>query len=591
VAAMLIYILGVFIIATFNYSQERQRFLADIDIRLLAAASNIPKILPPNFHDIARTPDAISKEQDDHNLELMSRHAQSGDLTYLYSYVMIDGEIYFTSCNYTQEDIDQNQVVKYWTDYPEGAEEYYAAMTADEPIFVTAGDRWGLFRTILIPMKSPNGQPYVAAADMDITVIENTLHHAIWSVVGMSVLLLSLIVPLLLAYRHTFVKMNSELKVLNKQLQADINQALILETELKQATRDANKANEIKGQFLSNMSHELRTPINGILGMNELLLDMELTEEQVEYIGLCNNSATVLLDTVNQILDVAAIEAGGLTLNKQQVNSRAYFDDIISMFSVHVRTKKLNLVLTLGQDFPAEISIDPVHLRKVLINLISNAIKFTNEGGIKVLVSWRAGFVHGMVQDSGIGIPECSQQRIFETFQQVDNSYTREYMGTGLGLPISQQICEMMGGKLFLYKSDEQGSIFKFHVEAAANSKELMPALKLPLNNEICVFTDSDILRSWFFSELNQPHFKAIADLQETSLKLDSFSYILVDSDASDSDLIRVFDQIESKQQQIIFFSWVGQSLPVELKKQVKLLRKPMLISALAEVLNDENQQ
>ena len=148
-----------------------------------------------------------------------------------------------------------------------------------------------------------------------------------------------------------------------------------------------------------------------------------------------------------------------------------------------------------------------------------------------------------------------------------------------------------MGGKLFLYKSDEQGSIFKFHVEAAANSKELMPALKLPLNNEICVFTDSDILRSWFFSELNQPHFKAIADLQETSLKLDSFSYILVDSDASDSDLIRVFDQIESKQQQIIFFSWVGQSLPVELKKQVKLLRKPMLISALAEVLNDENQQ
>ena len=123
--------------------------------RLLAAASNIPAILPENFHDIARSPKAISYEQDQHNLELMTLHTTSGDLTYLYTYVMVDGAIYFTACNYTVEDIENNQVVTYWTGYPEGAQEYFDAMTADEPIYVTAGDSWGLFRTILMPMTSP----------------------------------------------------------------------------------------------------------------------------------------------------------------------------------------------------------------------------------------------------------------------------------------------------------------------------------------------------------------------------------------------------------------------------------------------------
>jgi signal transduction histidine kinase len=588
-AAFLFYVLGVFIIAAVNYSQERERLLADIDTRLLAAASNIPNILPRDFHDIARTPDAISKEQDLHNLELMNRHTQSGALTYLYSYVMVDGMIHFTSCNYTQEDVENNQVVTYWTDYPEGAKEYFDAMTAEEPIFVTAGDRWGLFRTILMPMKSPSGLPYVAAADMDITLIENTLTHAIWSVVGMSVLLLIIVVPLLLAYRYTHSIMNSELKTLNTKLQIDIDQALILEAELKQATHDANMANDIKGQFLSNMSHELRTPINGILGMNELLLDMDLTDEQVEYISICNSSALVLLDTVTQILDVAAIESGGLTLKQKSVNSRAFFDEIISMFSAQAGAKKLDIVLTLGQDFPAEIIIDPVHLRKVLINLIGNAIKFTSTGGIKVLISWRAGYLHGMVQDSGIGIPEDSQQRIFETFQQVDNSYTREYAGTGLGLPISQQICDIMGGELSLYQSNKQGSVFKFHIEAAAKGKELVPELKLPAKGSVCVFTDSEILRNWFFSELNQPSFKGVEGVKDASLNLSSFSYLIIDSNGTEEDLLILADKLDLKRQQLLFLSWVGQGLSSELKNQVKLLRKPVLISELVNAFNNGN--
>ena len=243
VGAISIYTLGVILIASISYWQERQRFLAEIDMRLLAAASNIPSILPDDFHDIARNKDSISAEQDQLNLELMTQHARSGDLTYLYSYVMVDDMIYFTSCNYTQADIDNDQVVTYWTDYPEGAQEYFDAISASEPIYVTAGDRWGLFRTILMPMKSPSGLPYVAAADMDITVIERSLMRSVLAVVGMSLLLLVIVIPLILAYRRTYSEMNTELHTLNRQLQSDIDQALALEAELKKATHQANVAN------------------------------------------------------------------------------------------------------------------------------------------------------------------------------------------------------------------------------------------------------------------------------------------------------------------------------------------------------------
>lgn len=580
--AIFIYILGVFIIAAVSYMQERQRFLAEIDQRLLAAASNIPDILPADFHDIARTPNAISFEQDQFNLELMTRHTRSGDLTYLYSYVMVDGMIYFTSCNYTEEDIEKDQVVTYWTDYPEGAQEYFDAMTADEPVYVTAGDRWGLFRTILMPMKSPSGLPYVAAADMDITVIEKSLKQSVLSVIGMSVVLLAIAIPLILAYRSTYSEMNTELVKLNKQLQSDIDQALILEAELKQATRDANVANEIKSQFLSNMSHELRTPINGISGMNQLLLDTGLNKEQSDYIQLCNKSADVLLDTVNQILDVAAIEAGGLKLHTQVIDSQVYFDDIVSLFSAQIAEKRLNLVINFVGDIPKHIIIDPVNLRKVLINLISNAIKFTESGGISILISWRQGILRGEVKDTGMGIKPEFQGKIFEAFQQADNSYAREHGGTGLGLPISQQICQMMNGELFLHHSDEQGSIFKFHVHVPAADAEVIQPLAIQAESTL-VCSDSELLQSWAANELGAIKVTAMKNIAEIKTLAKSYSLVLLDGSYSDEDLCLLAESLKSEKQTLLWLAWAGQHLPEQLPDNVRLIRKPLTRSNLSK--------
>jgi len=587
--AIFIYILGVFIIAGLSYMQERSRFLADIDKRLLVAASNLPSILPENFHDIARTSHAISPEQDQNNLELMSRHTRSGDLTYLYSYVMVDGMIYFTSCNYTQADVDNNQVVTYWTDYPEGAKEYFDAMTADEPIYVTAGDRWGLFRTILMPMKSPTGLPYVAAADMDITVIENSLKHAVLSVIGMSVLLLGIAVPLILAYRRTYFEMNSELIELNLQLQSDIDQAQILETELKQATHQANVANEVKSQFLSNMSHELRTPINGISGMNQLLLDTELTEEQEEYIELCNKSAEVLLDTVNQILDVAAIEASGIKLHNQIVDLQLFFDDIASLFSAQLAKKQLDLVLSFEDILPAKINIDPVQLRKVLINLISNAIKFTEVGGIRINISWLDGILYGEVQDSGMGVPSSEQARIFEAFQQVDSSYAREHGGTGLGLPISQQICHVMKGNLSLFHSDEQGSTFKFQVQAPTHGFEQIARDDISSQQEVCICTESTILQDWLAKKLKPIAANVVVDVNEILSELDKYSLLLIDSSLGLDALLKIAQQVNDESPCIVWIAWAGQHLPAELESKVRVLRKPLTQTSLLKLRNLTN--
>lgn len=578
-SAILIYIVGVFIIAVVSYQQERERFIADIDQRLFAAASNLPDLLPKDFHDIARTPNAISPEQDEYNLELLSQHARSGDLTYLYSYVMVDGMIYFTTCNYTEADIANNKVVTYWTDYPEGAQEYFDAMSATEPVYVTAGDTWGLFRTILIPMTSPSGLPYIAAADMDITVIENSLRHAVLSVIVMSLVMLAIALPLIFAYRRTYKTMNAELVDLNNQLRADINQASVLEKELKQATRSANIANEIKSQFLSNMSHELRTPISGISGMNHLLLDTNLDEEQTEYVELCNKSAEVLLDTVNQILDVATIEAGGLTLLPKEVESEAFFEDIISLFSAQISERRLDLVISYVGDVPQKIIIDPVHLRKVFINLIGNAIKFTETGGIQVLLSWSDGVLRGEVIDTGMGIPEEYQSRIFEVFQQADNSYARAHGGAGLGLPISRQICKIMGGELLLSQSSEAGSVFEFNVQvAAANSEIMQPLLAVP--SKVMVCSDSRLLQAWAAGELGDITVLS-GSIDDIITASKDYNLILLDGTYSEDDLVQLAHVTNPENQCVLWMVWVGQKLVVDLPKHVILVPKPLRRSSL----------
>jgi len=581
-AAVCIYLVGIVVVSAISYLVERQRYLEDIDARLYAAASNLPSLLAPDFHDIARTSDAISPAQDRLNQELLNSHARSADMTYIYSYVMVGDMIYFTSCNYTEEDVANDQIVTYWTSYPEGAQKYYDAMDADEPVYVTAGDRWGLFRTILLPLKSPSGLPYVAAADMDITVIEQALIDDMLYVLGLSLLLAFIVAPLVWAYHKTYSEMNAELHSLNDQLKQDIEQARVLENELKLANHQAQEASRVKSQFLSNMSHELRTPINGILGTNQLLLETRLDDEQYEFVQLSHQSAHLLLDTVNQILDTAAIEANGMVLHSQVVDTEQFFDELVKMFSAQVASQQLDLTLHVQPGFPARLEFDPVRLRQVFINLIANALKFTRDGGVAVNVGWQNGVLAATVSDTGIGIPADAQRDIFNIFHQADNSSTRQHDGNGLGLSIALKICELMDGELQLERSDSSGSVFRFQVFSQAADPALLAELTAASPAAVAYISSSALLQQWLAEESGgryQPLSASAGQLPE------SVRYLLVDGADTAIDWPALVAQCQQQSCVLVALLYAGQHLPADIEAALRVIRKPLTRVQLREVL------